>query len=73
MVLSPAEDGGYVLIALKRSVPSLFNNMPWGSPQVLPLTRQKANVAQLNTYELTEQWDVDTPADLTRWQAKLKR
>jgi uncharacterized protein len=68
-VLAPAEDGGYVLIGLNQLAPELFDNMPWGTDRVLEQTRARIKHDNLNHYELKEQWDVDTPKDLRRYQA----
>jgi rSAM/selenodomain-associated transferase 1 len=68
-VLAPAEDGGYVLIGLNQPHPELFDNMPWGSEQVLEHTRARIKQYNLHHYELKEQWDVDTPKDLARYHA----
>jgi rSAM/selenodomain-associated transferase 1 len=69
VVLAPAEDGGYVLIGLNRPQPELFTDMPWGTAQVLEQTRNRIEYGQLRRYELSEQWDVDTPEDLERYRA----
>ena len=64
LVLGPAIDGGYYLIALKRAVPELFSGIPWSTNQVLTLTQEKATTLGLQT-ALLEPWrDVDTLADL---------
>ena len=68
VVLAPAEDGGYVLIGLNQSHPELFDNMPWGTAQVLDETRNRIERHKLRHYELIEQWDVDTPEDLARYR-----
>jgi rSAM/selenodomain-associated transferase 1 len=68
-VLAPAEDGGYVLIGLNQPHPELFDNIPWGTVQVLEQTRTRINHYNLHHYELKEQWDVDTPKDLERYHA----
>ena len=68
-VLAPAEDGGYVLIGLNQPHPELFDNMPWGTEGVLELTRARIKQYNLHHYELEEQWDVDTPENLTRYHA----
>jgi rSAM/selenodomain-associated transferase 1 len=67
-VLSPAEDGGYVLIGLNRPQPELFKNMPWGTEQVLSLTLAKLRQLNLEAVQLSCQWDVDTPEDLARYR-----
>ena len=68
-VLAPAEDGGYVLIGLNQPQPELFDNMPWGTPQVLEQTRSRIKQAKLRHHELKQQWDLDTPEDLARYRA----
>jgi rSAM/selenodomain-associated transferase 1 len=68
-VLAPAEDGGYVLIGLKQPQPTLFENMPWGSDQVLGLTRRRLQSLNLDYHELSMQWDLDTPDDLKRYRS----
>jgi rSAM/selenodomain-associated transferase 1 len=67
-VLAPAEDGGYVLIGLNQPHPELFDNMPWGTGRVLEQTRARIKHYHLHHHELKEQWDVDTPTDLTRYE-----
>ncbi|WP_411727136.1 TIGR04282 family arsenosugar biosynthesis glycosyltransferase [Methyloglobulus sp.] len=67
-VLAPAEDGGYVLIGLNQPQPSLFDNMPWGTGQVLGLTRARLQSLNLSYHELNTQWDLDTVDDLRRYQ-----
>ncbi|MBF0311228.1 MAG: TIGR04282 family arsenosugar biosynthesis glycosyltransferase [Magnetococcales bacterium] len=66
-VLAPAEDGGYVLLGLRRVVPELFEQMPWGTDRVAALTRQQLEGQGLPWLELPRQWDVDTPEDWLRF------
>jgi rSAM/selenodomain-associated transferase 1 len=68
-VLAPAEDGGYVLIGLNQPRPELFDNMPWGTGQVLEQTRLRIGHYNLHLYELKVQWDVDVLKDLARYHA----
>lgn len=65
-VVSPAEDGGYVLIGLRRPAPELFSGIEWGSASVLRQTREKMASLDLRRLELPARWDVDRPADLVR-------
>ena len=65
-VLGPAEDGGYVLIGLRRAQPALFRGMAWSHAQVLNETRRRAREARLRWSELPFLWDVDTVPDLER-------
>ncbi|MGR9035080.1 MAG: TIGR04282 family arsenosugar biosynthesis glycosyltransferase [Gammaproteobacteria bacterium] len=68
IVLAPAEDGGYVLIGLNRPHPGLFENMPWGTADVLSETRARIDHHRFRYRELKEQWDVDAPGDLLRYR-----
>ncbi len=68
IVLAPAEDGGYVLIGLNQPQPGLFTDMPWGTGLVLNETRKRIGRYKLRSYELGEQWDLDTPEDLERYR-----
>jgi uncharacterized protein len=66
IVFGPAQDGGYVLLGL-RSVPlELFRDMPWGSAEVMALSRQRLQESGKTWVELPESWDVDRPEDLAR-------
>ncbi len=71
VVLIPAEDGGYVLIGLRRPVPGVFEGIAWSTPQVMEQTRQRLRALGVPWCELPTLWDVDEPADWDRWQAQL--
>jgi glycosyltransferase A (GT-A) superfamily protein (DUF2064 family) len=66
VVLGPAEDGGYVLLGLRRIDPQLFNNLPWGTDQVLAMTRDRLQQLGWGHQLLPVLWDVDRPEDLPR-------
>lgn len=66
LVLIPAEDGGYVLIALRQPYAPLFAGVDWSTPRVLAQTRQRALASGLRLVELAPHWDVDLPADYLR-------
>lgn len=68
-VFHPAQDGGYVLVGLRQPQAVLFENMAWSRPTVMAQTRQRAQALGLRVQEFDTLWDVDTPADLARWQA----
>jgi uncharacterized protein len=70
-VVHPAEDGGYVLVGLRRPQAALFENMPWSTAAVMEQTRQRARAAGLRMRELETLWDVDVPDDLARWRRQL--
>ena len=67
-VVVPAHDGGYALIGLTRPQPALFDDaaMPWSTPRVMALTRERLARAGLCHVELAPVYDIDTPADLAR-------
>ncbi len=67
-VLAPAEDGGYVLIGLKRAAAPLFAGIRWGEPSVMKDTRTRLAALGLRSVELETLWDVDRPEDLARMQ-----
>ena len=71
VVLGPAEDGGYYLIALARPVPELFAGVPWGGADVLATTRARAERLGLATDLLAPTFDVDESADLARLRVLL--
>lgn len=68
-VLAPAEDGGYVLIGLNQPYSELFNDIGWGTEQVLEQTRVCLEKSNLHYVELRQQWDLDNPVDLLRYRA----
>lgn len=63
-VMIPANDGGYVLLGLKRFDPALFNQIPWSTDQVADLTRQRIAVLGWRLVELDMLYDIDEPEDL---------
>lgn len=65
-VISPAEDGGYPLIGLRRVSRRLFDGIPWGGPLVLVRTRQRLKALHWRWRELRTLWDVDRPEDVAR-------
>jgi rSAM/selenodomain-associated transferase 1 len=69
VVVIPAEDGGYVLIALGAPQPRLFEDIPWGGPSVMQATRARIEAAGLRAAYLPALPDLDTPADLARARA----
>jgi glycosyltransferase A (GT-A) superfamily protein (DUF2064 family) len=64
--LIPVEDGGYVLIGLRRPRPELFSDIAWGTSTVADETRWLMSAHNLTWRELPALWDVDTPDDLKR-------
>lgn len=68
VVLGPAADGGYYLIALRREAvrQQLFDGVAWSSPSVLADTLSRCERLGLHVARLPEGYDVDSPADLER-------
>jgi rSAM/selenodomain-associated transferase 1 len=71
VVLGPAEDGGYYLLGTTESTPMLFEDIPWGTPAVLEVTRARLKSMNLPWHELPTWWDVDRPEDLRRLRKVL--
>lgn len=71
VVLIPAEDGGYVLIGMKRPVPEAFQDVAWSTTEVLEQTRCRLRTAGISWCELEPLWDVDDPEDWRRLQRML--
>lgn len=65
-VIIPAEDGGYVLLGLRRYAKELFSGISWGTEFVLEQTRMRLCGLGWQWQELSERWDVDRPEDLQR-------
>lgn len=67
--LVPAEDGGYVLLALREPLEPLFRDIPWGGPEVLDRTRRRAQESGIRLFETEATYDVDDAASLRRlWE-----
>lgn len=64
VVLGPALDGGYVLIAMKHPHLGIFQNIDWGSELVLQQTINKLDQYGLGYSELPALRDIDTAEDL---------
>jgi glycosyltransferase A (GT-A) superfamily protein (DUF2064 family) len=64
VVLGPATDGGFYLIGLRKSIPSLFKNISWSTSAVYQQICEKTITAKLNLFKLPSWYDVDTPLDL---------
>ncbi len=65
-VLSPAEDGGYVLIGLRRTNVRLFDEVAWGTGLVLAQTTARLDELGWRYRLLKHQADIDRPEDLAR-------
>lgn len=72
VAIAPADDGTYVLLALKHASARLFDGIPWGTSLVLAETQ--ARIAQLGwrCHTLETLWNVNTPDEHYRWRLILE-
>ena len=73
LVLGPAYDGGYYLIGQRKHYPQLFEEIAWGTDQVLKKTMLLAMQSQISLKLLVRLHDVDHPEDLTFWNQIQER
>ena len=75
VVVGPAVDGGYYLIAVNgdRLDRGLFAGVEWSTERVLAQTLERCHRLGLMVELLPEAGDVDTPDDLERLAATLAR
>jgi len=66
VVLGPAEDGGYYLIAVKENSKALFHDIEWSTSQVLDVTLEKIKELGLSYCLIEQLEDVDT---VNEWNA----
>ena len=64
VVLGPALDGGYWLIAMRDFSDAPFRSIPWSTPAVFAVTVRRCEQAGLAVTVLEPWRDVDTPVDL---------
>ena len=67
VVLGPAADGGYYLLALRAFHGDLFRSIPWGTDRVRIETSLRAEGLGLEVGYLEDLSDVDRPEDLPHW------
>jgi uncharacterized protein len=64
LIIGPAEDGGYYLIALKAPQPTLFSAIEYSNAEVFEQTLVRAEAEKLKVATLKKLRDIDTLADL---------
>jgi hypothetical protein len=64
VVIGPANDGGYFLVAMKRPQPGIFEGVAWSTPHVLNTTLERADAMGLTVSLIPGHTDVDTVMDL---------
>lgn len=65
-VITPADDGGYVLIGMQHPEPRLFDAIAWSTSGVMAATRQRIRECGLEAVEMETLADLDTPDDHAR-------
>lgn len=72
-VFGPALDGGYYLLALRRSCPELFAGIPWSTSETLAASLEAAARAGRRVHVLERRLrDIDTAEDYRAWQRCLR-
>lgn len=71
VVLIPAENGGYVLVGMRKAQPTLFSNIAWVKSTVLADMRARIVEQRLVLVERPPLWDVDTEIDLARLEREF--
>ncbi len=59
VVIGPANDGGYYLIGMNSTYQKLFDDINWGSDDVLQKTRRNSEKLKLKLSEINQRNDVD--------------
>ena len=72
VVLGPADDGGYYLIAMRVVHAELFRGIEWGTASVLTDTLRAADHAGIDARLIHSLYDVDTIEDVRRLQHDLR-
>ena len=63
-VIHPARDGGYVLLGLARTDPSLFSGIAWSTDTVAAATIARIGALGWSLFVGDTLTDIDEPADL---------
>lgn len=71
VVIGPARDGGYYLLALRRPRPDLFTDVRWSTGSVMRETVERVRAEGLTLTYLEVESDIDTAADLAPGIARL--
>jgi rSAM/selenodomain-associated transferase 1 len=72
VVLGPAMDGGYWLVAMRAAHEAPFHDIPWSTPAVWAVTLRRCREAGLRVHALEPWRDVDTYADLAACRDELE-
>ena len=67
IVLGPTDDGGYYLIGMKKVYSEIFENIRWGTSEVLSKTLKRCAKLSLSVYQLETLSDLDREEDLQKF------
>jgi len=71
VVVAPADDGGYVLIAVDRAQADLYLGLEWGTARVMASLARRARQLGLRLHRLAPWYDIDDEAGLGRLRREL--
>ena len=71
LVVGPSNDGGFYLLALRRTQAGLLSSLPWSSSKTLQALKKRIGECCLSIAELEPLFDVDTPHDLLTLETHL--
>lgn len=66
-VLGPALDGGYYLLGMRNFEPTLFEDMPWSTEQVAPITKARIKALGKTCFTLPALSDIDYEEDWNKY------
>lgn len=72
IVLGPAEDGGYDILAMRTCPEGILAELPWSQPTTFAATKTRFEERGLTVSVLDTWWDVDEVEDLDRLHALLQ-
>lgn len=70
LVIGPAEDGGYYLIGMSKPLDAIFQDISWGSRDVLEKTISTAEKEGIKYLLLPQWYDIDDIKGLRQWKSK---
>jgi rSAM/selenodomain-associated transferase 1 len=72
LIIGPANDGGYYLLAMKNEIKDVFKNIDWSTEKVLQQTIKKTREKKYTYLLLDKLNDVDTVTDVPQlWKEDL--
>ena len=72
VVFVPAEDGGYVLLGMNKNYAVVFQDIDWGTSEVMPQSRKRLDENSISYDELETCWDIDRLEDYQRYLEYIK-